>query len=169
LCSPNMATRGVGGVQMWSMGCRMVGGFGKISRGAGHIRFEVADSSKIRFWHDVWCGADSRKLLWQTIWIFLVPLRMVNFLRAAHDWEADLFTSFFNLLYSLRLRRGGENRLCWVPFKRGLFDVRLYYNVLVPHDSILFHWRSIWRNKVPLRGVFCLVGGIREDPHHGPP
>jgi hypothetical protein len=28
----------------------------------------------------------------------------VNFLIAAHDWEVDSFTSFFNFLYSLRLR-----------------------------------------------------------------
>jgi hypothetical protein len=56
----------------------------------------------------------------------------VNFLRAAHNWEVDLFTSFFNLLYSFKLRWGGEDKLCWVPSKRGLFDVRSYYNVLVP-------------------------------------
>lgn len=45
-----------------------------------------------------------RKLPWHTIWISSVSHQWnVNFLRAAHNWEVDLFTSFFNLLYSLRL------------------------------------------------------------------
>jgi hypothetical protein len=33
----------------------------------------------------------------------------VNFLRAAYNWEVNLFTSFFNLLYSFRLKRGDED------------------------------------------------------------
>jgi hypothetical protein len=69
----------------------------------------------------------------------------VNFLRVTHDWEVDLFTSFFNLLYSFRLRQGGKNKLCWVLSKRELFDVRTYYNVLIPHDNIPFPWMSFGR------------------------
>jgi hypothetical protein len=33
----------------------------------------------------------------------------INFLRAAHGWEVDSFTSFFNLLYSFNFRQGGED------------------------------------------------------------
>jgi hypothetical protein len=62
----------------------------------------------------------------------------VNFLRAIHDWEVDFFASFFNLLYSFRMRQGDEDKLCWVPSKRGLFDVKSYYNVLVPMIALLF-------------------------------
>jgi hypothetical protein len=58
----------------------------------------------------------------------------VNFHRVAHDWEMDLFNSFFNLVYS-RLRRSSEDKLCWISFKRWLFDVRSCYNVLVLHDN----------------------------------
>jgi hypothetical protein len=47
----------------------------------------------------------------------------INFLKVAHNWEVNLFTSFFNLLYSIKLRQGGEDKLYWVPSKRGLFDV----------------------------------------------
>jgi hypothetical protein len=32
----------------------------------------------------------------------------ITFIRAAHDWEVDVFTLFFNLLYSLRLRQEGR-------------------------------------------------------------
>jgi hypothetical protein len=67
----------------------------------------------------------------------------VNFLRAAHDWEVDSFTSFFNLLYSFNLRRGGEDKLCWVPSRIGLFDVKSYCNILVPHVSIIFPWEYL--------------------------
>ena len=66
----------------------------------------------------------------------------------------DLYISFFNLLYSFRFGQGGEDKLCWVHSKRTLFDVKSYYNVLVPRDSIPFPQRSIWRNKAPLRVVF---------------
>jgi hypothetical protein len=81
----------------------------------------------------------------------------VNFLRAAHDWEVNHFILFFNLLHSFRLRQDDEEKLCWIHSKRGLFDVKSYYNVLVPHDSTLFPWRSIWPNKVLLR-VAILLG-----------
>jgi hypothetical protein len=70
------------------------------------------------------------------------------------DWEVDLFTSFFNFLYFFGLRRGGQDKLCWVPSKKGLFDVKSYYNVLVPYDNTHFLCRSIWWNKAPLRVVF---------------
>jgi hypothetical protein len=57
----------------------------------------------------------------------------VSFIRAVHDSEVDVFASVFNLLYSFILRWRGEDKLCWGPSKRGLFDVRFFYTVLVPH------------------------------------
>lgn len=39
-------------------------------------------------------------------------------------------------------------------FKRDLFDVRSFYNVLVPLDGTPFLWKSIWRDKAPTRVVF---------------
>jgi hypothetical protein len=39
----------------------------------------------------------------------------VSFIRAAHNWDVDVFTSFFNLLYSYRVRWEGEDKLWWVP------------------------------------------------------
>jgi hypothetical protein len=49
----------------------------------------------------------------------------VNFLKAAHNWKVDVFTLFFNLLYPFRLRQSSEDKLCWVHFKKGLFDVKI--------------------------------------------
>jgi hypothetical protein len=41
-----------------------------------------------------------------------------------------------------------------LPRERGMFDVRSFYNILVFHDSTPFPWKSIWRNRAPLRVVF---------------
>jgi hypothetical protein len=57
----------------------------------------------------------------------------------------EFFTSFFNQSYSINMRRDDEDQLCWAPSKKGFFDVRSFYNALLPH---------IWRNKAPLRVVF---------------
>jgi hypothetical protein len=70
----------------------------------------------------------------------------INLIKAP-DWKVAVFTTFFNLLYSFRPRQGGEDKLCWAPFKSGLFDVESFYNVLVAHNSY-----------PSLGGVF---GGIR--------
>ncbi len=35
----------------------------------------------------------------------------IRFARAAHNWKVDVSTSFFNLLYSFRVRRGGEDKV----------------------------------------------------------
>jgi hypothetical protein len=53
----------------------------------------------------------------------------------AHDWEMDHFILLFT---SVRVRWGGDDRLCWIPSRSELFDVRSYYKVLVPHDNTPF-------------------------------
>jgi hypothetical protein len=69
--------------------------------------------------------------------------RNLSVIREAHDWEVDVFASFFNLLHSFRMRQEGEDKLRWVPSKRRKFDVRLFYNILIAHDSTPFPWKSI--------------------------
>lgn len=63
-------------------------------------------------------------------------------------------------MHSFRLRQGGEDKFYWVPSNRGLFNVRSYYNVLIPHDITHFHWKSILWNKVPLRVTFLAWSAI---------
>jgi hypothetical protein len=80
------------------------------------------------------------------LYFLMTHQRSVNFIRVAHDWEIDLFTLFFNMLYSLRLRPverggggGGVVKTCYVgSLSRGSFTVRSFYNVLIPHDSTPF-------------------------------
>jgi hypothetical protein len=81
----------------------------------------VGDQFRIQFWHDVWIG--DRTLMEAFLVLFsiacskeaLVAIHMwfsndtcqwnVTFIKAVHDWEMELVTSFFDLLYSIRLRR----------------------------------------------------------------
>lgn len=36
----------------------------------------------------------------------------ISFTRLMHDWEVDLVTLFFDILYSLMLRQGGLDKIC---------------------------------------------------------
>jgi hypothetical protein len=40
----------------------------------------------------------------------------VSFSREAHDWELDVFASFFQVLHLVIVRRGSEDRLWGVSF-----------------------------------------------------
>jgi len=42
----------------------------------------------------------------------------VSFARAAHDWKVDVFTSFFRVLYYVRVRQECENKLWWVSIQK---------------------------------------------------
>jgi hypothetical protein len=57
-----------------------------------------------------------------------------------------IYQVFRPIQHSGSLRRESEDKLSWSPFKRGLFDVRSFYNVLISRESNPF-----------LRGVF---GGV---------
>lgn len=64
----------------------------------------------------------------------------------------DVLVSFFTLLYSIRVRREGEDKLWWAPSHKGKFDVRFFYKVLACKDEDPL--KSIWRTKVPLKVAF---------------
>jgi hypothetical protein len=44
------------------------------------------------------------------------------FTKLVLDWEVEVVTSFFELLYSHIIRQGGEDRICWIPSKRKKFE-----------------------------------------------
>jgi hypothetical protein len=91
----------------------------------------------------------------------------MSFAIEAHDWEVDVFASFFRVLYLVRVRREGEDKLWWVASKRGLFCVKSFYSVKSCNDSFRFPLKSVWRTKVPLRVAFlCLASGLRKDAYH---
>lgn len=69
------------------------------------------------------------------------------------EWEVDVFVSFFRVLYLVRVRQKGEDKLWWVPSKKSLFVFRSFYSVLARNDGFHFLWKSVWRTKVPLRAA----------------
>jgi hypothetical protein len=58
------------------------------------------------------------------------------------------------MLYSLRVRQGDADKICWIPSKGNKFEVRSYYQVLTTSTGSLFPWKSIWRVKALLRVAF---------------
>jgi len=96
------------------------GGMEKIRKGwnsfSRFTRSVVGDGSKISFWHDLWCGDTTLKVAFPALFdiarlkdaVVTDNLERlgdsfqwnVSFIREAHDWEADVFASFFQLLHS---------------------------------------------------------------------
>jgi hypothetical protein len=81
----------------------------------------------------------------------------ITFIRPRHDWEVEMVFAFFNLLYSLRISQGSEDRICWTPFKKKTFEVRSIYHALSPPAGSSSPWKSIWRNKAPPRVAFFVL------------
>jgi hypothetical protein len=78
----------------------------------------------------------------------------LSFTRLMHDWKVEVLASFYRCLYSCKLREDGEDKLRWVPSRKGDFEVKSFYRVLSAHGQISFPWKSIWRSKSPPRVAF---------------
>jgi hypothetical protein len=55
-----------------------------------------------------------------------------------HDWEVDVFASFFQVLQSATVSQDRADRLCWVPSKKGVFKVKSYFCSLIGSISRRF-------------------------------
>jgi hypothetical protein len=134
------------------------------------VHFEVGDGSHISFWHDWWCGDRSLKQYSPVMFsivrnkdaIVVDNLAVHNgviqwnvlFTKQIQDWEIEMVPSFFEQLSSILVRHGEGDRLVWNPSKRGFFEVRSYYEVLIRKNGPSFPWKSIWRVKAPTRVAF---------------
>jgi len=91
-------------------------------------RFVVGDGSKISFWHDLWCEDMALKVAFSTLFgIARVKGAAVadslehfpmEFTREAHNWEVDVFASFFQVLHLAKMNRDSEDKLWWVSSKK---------------------------------------------------
>ena len=86
----------------------------------------------------------------------------VSFIREAHDWELDVFASFFQVLHSVRERQRGEDKLWWISSKRGLFKVKALFHSLGSVVERRFSWKSVADASPSESGLFCLVGGTGQ-------
>jgi hypothetical protein len=74
------------------------------------------------------------------------------------------------MLYLVRMRREEEDKLWWVPSKRGLLSVKSFYKVIGCHDGVRFPLKSVWRTTIPLRvAFFCVVDNSKRDRNNGQP
>jgi hypothetical protein len=78
----------------------------------------------------------------------------ILFSRPVHDWEVEGFSRFFEMLYTLKVRSEGEDKMCWIPARKKSFQVKSYYKVLYSPIRSSFPWKSIWKVKVPPRVAF---------------
>jgi hypothetical protein len=72
----------------------------------------------------------------------------------AHDWEVDVLAFFFTLLYSIRVKSEGGDKLWWTPSYEWKFVGSSFYKVLTCKEEDPFSRRSIWRTKIPLKVAF---------------
>jgi hypothetical protein len=54
----------------------------------------------------------------------------ISFVQLIHDWEVDTLASLYSLLYSIRSRRKGEDKLWWTLSRIGTFNVRSFYKII---------------------------------------
>jgi hypothetical protein len=78
----------------------------------------------------------------------------VSFVREAHDWEVDVFASFFQVLHSSRVNRDRADRLWWVSSKKGLFKVKSFFSSLTCSGDSRFPWKCVWQTQAPPRAAF---------------
>jgi hypothetical protein len=117
----------------------------------------------VLFWHDVWCGELPLKITFPALFSIACAKEAwagenmdiahgiihwnVTFSRSVHDWEMEVVSQFFELLYSQQIRQGGVNKICWLPLKRKNFEVKSYYRVMSNLTPIIGPWKSIWKIK----------------------
>jgi hypothetical protein len=136
----------------------------------GFSRFEVGGGARTKFWHDLWCGNSTLKEAFPVLFgiarakdasvadnVELVGgfnQWSVRFFREAHDWEVDTFAAFFQVLHSVSFNRGSEDKLWWIPSKKGLFKVGSFFSSLACDVRSHFPWKSAWRTQAPPRAAF---------------
>ena len=121
-------------------------------------------------WTDSWCGTGSLKdgfpelfriarnkealvrdhIRYQNGGVFWD----LNLTRHAQDWELEAVFSFMELMYSSSAKGHGEDRMCWRGHSKDGFQVKSYYNLLLPPAGHLGPWKRIWKTGAPPRVAF---------------
>lgn len=79
----------------------------------------------------------------------------ITFIILAQNWEVELNVSFFNLLYSLRLGGGCEDKIRWVPSKRE--SLRSELLLYIVYNTSSFSLKRHLAEKDSIEGGFLCV------------
>ena len=77
----------------------------------------------------------------------------IQFTRLIHDWEVEVLASFYRSLYSCKLREDGEDKLWWVPSRKGVSKLSLSIEPSRPTGSYPFLGRAFGDQRL-LREAF---------------
>jgi predicted P-loop ATPase/GTPase len=75
----------------------------------------------------------------------LFAMCMIGNLMLSHD--------FLNCCIPKKLEMEVD-KICWVPSKRNIFEVKFYYQALSTLTQAFSPWKSTWKVKIPLRVAF---------------
>ena len=67
--------------------------------------------------------------------------------------EEVSFDRFMDIVYSLKVRGVGPDKVCWKLARSTGFEVSSFYLSFYP-PSLSFPWRLVWQSKVPPRVAF---------------
>jgi hypothetical protein len=141
---------------------------------SNHIRLIPGDGSKISFWGEAWCSSVPLLEVYQGLYNLVSNKEAfiadnydlisgthqwnISFVRSLNDWEVEELASLYSLLYSFNLD-GGDDKMWWVPNRKGKFEVKSFYFILNSAVSFPFPWRAYGVLK-PLRGWHFLCGQL---------
>lgn len=87
------------------------------------LSFKVGDGSRVRIWHDGWCGGSPLKVVYPELFLIsknrdasvatLMFLHWdLNFLRNVQYWELYSMNLFLDSIYSATVEGHGDDNLC---------------------------------------------------------
>jgi hypothetical protein len=137
---------------------------------AQQVELQVGDGTRVRLWHDRWCGDAPLKELFSTLFVCSSNREAtidsvlihqnggvdwnVSFVQHFNDWEMDVVAAFLNQLYSYIPSNSDNDVMWWRLNKKGCFDICLYYYALKEIPFRAFPWKCVWRSKAPRRVCF---------------
>jgi hypothetical protein len=130
-----------------------------------HIRFKPGQSSKIRFWDDVWCGDSLLKVTFPGLFNIANYKEVsiadnveqangaiqwnIQFTWLIQDWEVEVLASFYRRLYSCKLREDGKISCGGCLRARGVSRLSLSIEPSRPMSPFLFLGRVFGDQRLP--------------------
>ena len=136
------------------------------------MHFEVKDSSRVLFWHDVWCVDCPLKNLFPDLFrmtrLKYATVKAVSwngdishwnftFVRSLNDWEEDSICNLLAVLAGKKDLSQGNDEIVWPLNSKGSFSVKSFCSTQFEAlDGCDFAAKSIGSLKLPHKCVSLL-------------